>query len=109
MRADLRALIDTKPFYQDGLREIAALLPESDAELAGLLTTAIDGNAADDFIFLIFAAAMNGRKLNADLLHGGATLLPDDWRFAWDTLGLMMQLGVFPAKAMTSKSPNHAT
>jgi hypothetical protein len=111
MSPDVRELIEKKPFCREGLRGIAALLPESDAELASWLRKAIDGNAAEDFIYLIFAAAMSGRKLNADLLQGGATLLPDDWRFAWiawrmegDVVGALLHAAAFEAIPMSRRA-----
>jgi hypothetical protein len=83
MRAEIRELIAKKPFHRQGLRDIAALLPEQDAELHESLRNAIAQNDDLNFTFLIFAAAMAGRTLPASMLHGGTTLLPDDWRFAW--------------------------
>ena len=82
MREDLAELIATRPFYHEGLRDIAALLPD-DAELHKWLMEAAAEFKMDDLIFLICAAAMDGRELDASILTTGLALFPDDWRFAW--------------------------
>lgn len=75
--------IEKAPFYQKGLLEIAALLPQSDDELHLWLEEAVAERDAPQFVFIICAAAMAGRKLQASLLPGGTQLMPDEHRFAW--------------------------
>src|SRR5438046_1682110 len=82
-RAKVNELIAGCPFYQLGLMEIAALLPESDDELHEWLEETVAERDSFHFIYLICAAALAGRKLQATLLPGGTMLLGDENRFAW--------------------------
>ena len=70
-------------FSQGGLREIGSLLPSSDEELHEWLQEAIAGMEENEFCFLLYAAGMAGRKLQASLLPRGMTLISDDPRCAW--------------------------
>jgi hypothetical protein len=82
-RLRVRELVANFHFSRAGLGEIAALLPENDDELHAWLEQTIAKREENDFIFIIFAAAMQGRKLRASLLPASAILMPDENRFAW--------------------------
>ena len=83
MALHLLALLATKPYHHDGLRQLAALLPTDDAELHKWLSAA--GEAMDETTFkmLFSAAAMAGRKLQASLLTAAMLLQESPWNVAW--------------------------
>jgi hypothetical protein len=82
-RAKVSELVANFHFSQEGIGEVAELLPESDAELHQWLAQAIADAAENDFIFIVFAAALKERKLQAALLPGGLCLMPEENRMAW--------------------------
>lgn len=80
---DLRALMRKESFHHDGLREIAALLPQSDTELHEWLTEAGSRSDEDAFTCGLCAAMMANRKLNASLLRFAFALRVPPWLVAW--------------------------
>ena len=66
------------------MREVVAVLPEDDAELAGWIEDTVARGTADEFERLIFATAIAGRKLPLSLLsENHLQLFRDGWRFGW--------------------------
>src|SRR5689334_13530377 len=80
---EARELIATRPYYREGLRKVAALLPASDAELHRWLSAAAEAMDCASFIVLISAAAMGGRKLQATLLTSAIELQVGVWVLGW--------------------------
>lgn len=79
----LRELIATTPFHHEGLRQIGALLPESDEELNQSLAALAKERDSLHFVYMTMGAAMVGRKLQAYLLRDGLALSASDNLFAW--------------------------
>lgn len=86
--------IATKPYHLDGIRELAAMLPEADAELEQALLEAARRSRADHFEYGLLAAAFANRKLSPAVLRPALTLGICAWttaRLAWrlegDVLG----------------------
>ncbi|HEX3817212.1 MAG TPA: hypothetical protein VHW03_02865, partial [Chthoniobacterales bacterium] len=60
MSPKVRAALITQPLTQAGLREIAALLPEDDAELLAWIEEAYQRAEVDELEKLLYAAAIAG-------------------------------------------------
>jgi hypothetical protein len=84
MSPKVRAALITQPLTQAGLREIAALLPEDDAELLAWIEEAYQRAEVDELEKLLYAAAIAGRKLSATLIaEHGLEPFRDGYRFGW--------------------------
>src|SRR5436309_1787008 len=80
---EVAGLIAKKPLYRDGLREIGALLPESDTDLHEWMMQAVSRADENTFVYLLFAAAITNRKLEASLLPFAMAFRPAPWNLAW--------------------------
>jgi hypothetical protein len=80
---ELRELIATKPYYHEGLREVASKLPADDAELHQWLADAAAAMDENTFVILFAAAAMAERKLQPSLLTAVMTFRISPWHLAW--------------------------
>ena len=81
---EARVALCTSTLTRQGLREIVALLPEDDAHLLGWIEEAIERVQTDEFLKLLYAAAIAGRTLPASLVAGNRLeLFNDGWRFGW--------------------------
>jgi hypothetical protein len=81
---EARLALCTLPLTRKSLREIAALLPEDDAQLLGWIDDTIARAESDEFVKLLYAAAIAGRRLPASLLSQNfLELSQDGWRFGW--------------------------
>jgi hypothetical protein len=84
MSPEAKVALCTAPFTRDGLRAIAATLPEDDAELLEWIEEVIRGADSERFVTLLCAAMMAGRKLLASLVAGNRLgLFKEGWRFGW--------------------------
>jgi hypothetical protein len=75
MSPEIREIIDNDKFYLGSVRAVAERLPESDAELDGWITQAIDDHDQMAFHFLLAAAAMQGRPVDARHLRRGFCMM----------------------------------
>lgn len=80
---EVAQLIAKKPFYRDGMRQIGALLPESDTEMHDWLVQSATRGDEDTFVYLLAAAASSGRELEGSLLPYAMTFRPPAWQVAW--------------------------
>jgi hypothetical protein len=81
---EVRVLVHEALMSQESLRQIAAVLPQDDAELHAWLAEARERAGPAEFTYLSYAAALAGRELQATLLaERGIRLFQDDWPFAW--------------------------
>lgn len=81
---DVRVLIARAAMSQEDLQEIAAVLPPDEAQLHAWLEGVQKLHRESEFTYLIYAAALAGRELQASLLaHEGIQFFQDDWPFAW--------------------------
>ena len=75
--------IATKPYHLDGIRELAAMLPEADEELEEALLEAGRRGRADHLEYGLSAAALANRKLSLGVLRPALTLGTCGWTAAW--------------------------
>lgn len=75
MSPEIREIIDNDKFYLGSVRAIAERLPESDAELDDWITQAIDDHDQMALHFLLAAAAMQGRPVDARHLRRGFCMM----------------------------------
>lgn len=75
MSPEIREIIDNDKFYLGSVRAVADLLPESDAELDAWVTAAIDSHDQMALHFLLAAAAMQDRPIDARHLRRGFCMM----------------------------------
>lgn len=80
---EAEALIRSKAYHHEGLRQLAALLPADDDELHQWLSAAAEAFDAAAFHMLIGAAGMAGRRMQASLLPTAFLMQLGAWNVGW--------------------------
>ncbi len=80
---EVEELIATEPYHVDGIRELAAMLPEADAELEEALLEAGRRGRADHLSYGLQAAAFAEGKLSPAVLRPALSLGICGWTTAW--------------------------
>lgn len=76
MHPRIREIIETSNFCHASVKEVAALLPENDAELDGWIGQVVEEHDALAFFYLLASASHLGRKVDCRHLEGGMQLMP---------------------------------
>lgn len=86
MNPEIRTFVDSADYCRASVEKLATMLPPDDTALDQLIADTVSAPHAEAFVFVVMAAFLAKRPVQAHHLAGGLGLMPDHW-----TLGLMAE------------------
>ena len=102
MNPEMRALIERESYCRATMNELAALLPKDDGELDLLIGDTVARSDQLDFIYIVMAALIAERPVQARHLRHGLILMPERWTLGVIATHMVGDIATPLAEAVTS-------